>query len=58
MLLAPELFWIHVLAGARLEGEERNILREVRCSLRDDVQEESVAKAARVCKGNLTVLRR
>jgi hypothetical protein len=26
MLLAPELFQIHVLAGARLEGEERNIL--------------------------------
>jgi hypothetical protein len=46
-LLAPELFWIHALAGARLEGEERNILQEVWCSLRDDVQEESVAKAAR-----------
>jgi hypothetical protein len=26
MLLAPELFQIHVLAGARLEGDERNIL--------------------------------
>jgi hypothetical protein len=36
-----------MLAGARLEGEECNILREVRCSLQDDVQEESVAKAAR-----------
>jgi hypothetical protein len=46
-LLAPELFRIHVLAGARLEGNERNILREGRCSLKDDVQEESVAKAAR-----------
>jgi hypothetical protein len=46
-LLAPELFWIHVLAGARLEGEERNILREVQHSLKDDVQEESVVKAAR-----------
>jgi hypothetical protein len=45
-LTAPELFWIHVLAGARLEGDERNILREVQCSLKDDVQEESVAKAA------------
>jgi hypothetical protein len=22
MLLAPELFWTHALAGARLEGEE------------------------------------
>jgi hypothetical protein len=26
MLLAPELIQIHTLAGARLEGEERNIL--------------------------------
>jgi hypothetical protein len=25
-LLAPELFWIHALAGVRLEGEEHNIL--------------------------------
>jgi hypothetical protein len=46
-LLAPELFRIHVLAGARVEGHERNILREVRRSLRHNVQEESVAKAAR-----------
>jgi hypothetical protein len=47
ILLAPELFRIHTLAGARLEGDECNILREVRRSLKDDVQEESVAKAAR-----------
>jgi hypothetical protein len=46
-LLAPELFRIHALAGVRLEGEERNILREVRRSLKVDVQEELVAKAAR-----------
>jgi hypothetical protein len=46
-LLAPELFRIHTLAGVRLEGDECNILREVRRSLRDDVQEELVAKAAR-----------
>jgi hypothetical protein len=46
-LLAPELFRIHALAGARLEGDERNILQEVRRSLRDGVQEEAVAKAAR-----------
>jgi hypothetical protein len=25
-LLALELFWIHVLVGIRLEGDERNIL--------------------------------
>jgi hypothetical protein len=47
MLLAPELFRIHALAGVRLEGEECNILREVWHSLKDDMQEESVAKAAR-----------
>jgi hypothetical protein len=37
-LLAPELFRIHALAGVRLEGDERNILREVWRSLQDDVQ--------------------
>jgi hypothetical protein len=47
MLLAPELFRIHVLAGTRLEGEERNILCEVWRSLKDGVQEGAVAKAAR-----------
>jgi hypothetical protein len=26
MLLASELFWIHALAGIRLEGKECNIL--------------------------------
>jgi hypothetical protein len=46
-LLAPELFRIHALAGIRLEGDECNILREVRRSLKDDMQEELVAKAAR-----------
>jgi hypothetical protein len=46
-LLAPELFWIHVLAGITLEGDERNILREVWRSLKDDIQEESVVKSAR-----------
>jgi hypothetical protein len=29
MLLAPELFRIHALAGARLQGDEWNILQEV-----------------------------
>jgi hypothetical protein len=46
-LLAPELFRIHALAGTRLEGEERNILHEVQHSLKNGVQEEAVAKAAR-----------
>jgi hypothetical protein len=46
-LLAPELFWIHALTGTRLKGEECNILHEVQRSLKDGVQEEAVAKAAR-----------
>jgi hypothetical protein len=46
-LLAPELFQIYALVGVRLEGDERNILREVQRSLRDNVQEELVVKAAR-----------
>jgi hypothetical protein len=46
-LLAPELFQIHALAGVRLEGDKCDILREVWHSLKDDMQEESVAKAAK-----------
>jgi hypothetical protein len=46
-LLTPELFRIHALAGISLEGNERNILREVRRSLKDNMQEELVVKAAR-----------
>jgi hypothetical protein len=41
-LLAPELFRIHALAGARFQGDEQNILREVRRSLKDGIQEESI----------------
>jgi hypothetical protein len=46
-LLAPELFRIHALASVRLKGDKCNILQEVCHSLKDNVQEESVAKAAR-----------
>jgi hypothetical protein len=46
-LLASEMFRIHALAGARLVHDEHNILQEVWCSLRDNVQEESVVKATR-----------
>jgi hypothetical protein len=58
MLLTPELFRIHALAGIRLDGNERNILQEVQHYPKDDVQEESVAKAARELrkdKGRVTV---
>jgi hypothetical protein len=59
-LLAPELFWIHALAGARFQGDEQSILQEVRCSLKNGVQEESIAKVARELrkdKGRGTVVR-
>jgi len=46
-MLSPELFRIHALSGLDIVGEERDILRDVRRSLRDDDLEESVAKAAR-----------
>jgi hypothetical protein len=46
-LLAPELFWIHALAGARFQGDKQNILQEVQHSLKCGVQEESIAKVAR-----------
>jgi hypothetical protein len=46
-LLSPDLFRIYALSGTTLEGDEQNILRDVRRSLCDDTQEESVAKAAR-----------
>jgi hypothetical protein len=46
-LLAPDLFRIHVLAGARFQGNEQNILWEVWHSLKGSVQEESIAKVAR-----------
>jgi hypothetical protein len=46
-LLAPELFRLHALAGARFQGDEWNILQEVWRSLKGGVQEESIAKAAR-----------
>jgi hypothetical protein len=47
VLLAPELFQIHAFVGVRLKGDKCNILREVQCSLKDDIQEELVAKVAR-----------
>lgn len=45
-LLSPDLFRIHALSGLDIVGEERDILREIRRSLRDDEQEEAVVKAA------------
>src|SRR6202042_1062675 len=45
-LLSPELFHIHALSGLDIVGGERDILRDIRRSLRDDQQEEAVAKAA------------
>jgi hypothetical protein len=45
-MLSPELFQIHALSGLDIVGEERDILWDVRHSLRNDDLEELVAKAA------------
>ena len=45
-MLSPKLFQVHTLSGLDIVGEERDILQYVRCSLRNDDLEESVAKAA------------
>ena len=45
-LLSPDLFRIHALSAMDIVGEERDILQDIRRSLRDDDQEEAVVKAA------------
>jgi hypothetical protein len=50
-LLSLTIFHIHVLSGKYLEGDEHNILKEVRWSLQHDALEEPVAMAAyELCK--------
>ena len=49
-LLTPELFQIRALAGVDSSGEERSILQDIRRTLKDGVQEETVAKAIRELK--------
>ena len=46
-LLTPDLFHIHALSAINIVGPEKEILTDIRNSLREDAQEESVAKAAR-----------
>jgi hypothetical protein len=46
-LLNPTLFRIHALSGLDIAGEEREILRDIRRTLRNDTLEEPIAKAAR-----------
>jgi hypothetical protein len=45
-LLSPELLHVHALSAIALVGPECDILRDIRCSLQDDKQEEPIAKAA------------
>jgi hypothetical protein len=45
-LLYPELFRVRALSAIALVGPERDILRDIQCSLRDDKQEKAIAKAA------------
>ena len=45
-LLTPDLFHIHALSAINIVGPKKKILTDIQNSLREDVQEESVAKAA------------
>lgn len=47
VLLKPELFAVRALEGIALEGEEREILRDIRKGNREGRQEDSVSVAAR-----------
>ena len=53
-LLSPELFRILALSAIDVVGEEKDLLRAIRRSLRDDEQEESVAKAAKELRKDKT----
>src|SRR5262245_56141658 len=54
VLLSPDLFRVHALSGMNIIGEERDILQEIRQSLRDDEQEEVVAKAVKNLRQDCT----
>ena len=46
-LLSPELFRVHALSAIDIVGEEKDLLRAIRRSLRNDEQEESFAAFAK-----------
>jgi hypothetical protein len=50
VLLKPELFTVRALEGVQVEGEEQDILREIRRRNRNGEQEDAVAVAARALK--------
>jgi hypothetical protein len=47
-LLLPELCCVHALSAISLVGPECDILRDIRCSLRDNKQDKPISKAT--CK--------
>jgi hypothetical protein len=49
-LLHPELFVICALEGLTVEGEEWDIIRDIRCRNRTGAQEDAVAAAAQALK--------
>ena len=53
-LLTPGLFAIRALEGLEVFGEERDILRDIRRSVRDEVPEESISKAVKELKAGKT----
>jgi hypothetical protein len=44
-LLSPELFHVHALSVIAIVGPKHDILRDIQHSLRDNKQEEPIAKA-------------
>ena len=49
-LLTPSLFAIRALEGLQLVGEEKDILKEIRCGMDREDQEEVVVKAVKELK--------
>src|SRR3981189_1494299 len=54
VLLKPELFTIRAMEGITIEGEEVEILRDIRRGNREGLFDDSVAKAAAVLKSGKT----
>ena len=48
-LLSPDLFAIRALEGLQVAGEEKDILKEIRCGMEAGDQEEVVVKAVKEC---------
>src|ERR1700684_2165663 len=50
VLLTPGLFSVRALEGLQVAGEEKDILKEIRCGMEAENQEEVVVKAVKELK--------